>query len=95
MIDRSFYASHAQCQEKLAQVRKRRALNRAALRDITLLVKNVRNAPVGSTEELQKQFNLAASKIDKAGAKRTMHANKASRLKSQLSKILNKKTAAK
>ncbi len=81
--------------KNLRKSEKRRALNRAALRDITLLVKNVRNATEGSTEELQKQYNLAASKIDKAGAKRTMHANKASRLKSQLSKILNKKTAAK
>ena len=81
--------------KNLRKSEKRRALNRAALRDITLLVKNVRNAPEGSTEELQKQYNLAASKIDKAGAKRTMHANKASRLKSHLSKILNKKTAAK
>ncbi|MCY2941991.1 MAG: 30S ribosomal protein S20 [Planctomycetota bacterium] len=81
--------------KNLRKSEKRRALNRAALRDITLLVKNVRNATEGSAEELQKQFNLASSKIDKAGAKRTMHANKASRLKSQLSKILNKKAAAK
>jgi small subunit ribosomal protein S20 len=81
--------------KNLRKSEKRRALNRAALRDITLLVKNVRNASEGSAEELQKQFNLASSKIDKAGAKRTMHAYKASRLKSQLSKILNKKTAAK
>jgi len=81
--------------KNLRKSEKRRALNRAALRDITLLVKNVRNASEGSAEELQKQFNLASSKIDKAGAKRTMHANKASRLKSQLSKILNKKAAAK
>jgi small subunit ribosomal protein S20 len=81
--------------KNLRKSEKRRALNRAALRDITLLVKNVRNASEGSAEELQKQFNLASSKIDKAGAKRTMHANKASRLKSQLSKSLNKKTAAK
>lgn len=81
--------------KNLRKSEKRRALNRAALRDITLLVKNVRNATEGYSEELQKQFNLASSKIDKAGAKRTMHANKASRLKSQLSKILNKKTAAK
>ena len=81
--------------KNLRKSEKRRAHNRAALRDITLLVKNVRNASEGSAEELQKQFNLASSKIDKAGAKRTMHANKASRLKSQLSKILNKKTAAK
>ena len=42
--------------KNLRKSEKRRALNRAALRDITLLVKNVRNAPVGSTEELQKQF---------------------------------------
>ncbi len=81
--------------KNLRKSEKMRALNRAALRDITLLVKNVRNASEGSAEELNKQYNLAASKIDKAGAKRTMHANKASRLKSQLSKILNKKTAAK
>jgi len=81
--------------KNLRKSEKRRALNRAALRDITLLVKNVRNASEGSAEELQKQFNLASSKIDKAGAKRTMHANKASRLKSQLSKILNKNTASK
>jgi len=81
--------------KNLRKSEKRRALNRAALRDITLLVKNVRNATDTSAEDLQKQYNLAASKIDKAGAKRTMHANKASRLKSQLSKVLNKKTAAK
>ena len=81
--------------KNLRKSEKRRAQNRAALRDITLLVKTVKNSDKTSAEELQKQYNAVASKIDKAGAKRTMHANKAARLKSQLSKILNKKIAGK
>ncbi len=74
---------------------KRRALNRATLRDITLQVKSVNTAGETNLEDLKKQYNLAAKKLDKAGAKRIIHPNKAARLKSQLSKVLNKKTAAK
>lgn len=81
--------------KNLRKSTKRRALNRATLRDITLQVKSVNTASEISLEDLKKAYNLAAKKLDKAGAKGVIHPNKAARLKSQLSKVINKKMAAK
>ncbi|MEY4190597.1 MAG: hypothetical protein RIR17_1333 [Planctomycetota bacterium] len=74
---------------------KRRLQNRAKLREIKLQVKNLQSLENASKEELQKEYNLAAKKLDKAGAKNVIHPNKAARIKRQLAKLLNKPAAKK
>lgn len=76
--------------KNLRKSEKRRLQNRTTLRDIKLQVKKVLSMEGSSKEELQKEYNLAASKLDKAGAKNVIHPNKAARAKRQLSKLLSK-----
>ena len=45
-------------------------------------------------EESRTQFKIACKKLDKAAAKRVIHANQAARKKSQLARALNAKEAA-
>ena len=73
---------------------KRRMNNRAAKKTIKLQVKNLLAvAEKGTAEDLRKEYNLAARKLDKAAARRVIHPNTAARKKSQLAKLLHKKTA--
>ena len=76
---------------------KRRLLNRAAKSAIrTQLKKFAAVAEDGKVEDLRKEYNLAARKLDKAAAKRVVHPNMAARKKSQLARLLKEKeTAAK
>jgi small subunit ribosomal protein S20 len=74
---------------------KRRMTNRAAKKAIKLQIKSlVAVAEKGSPEDLRKEYNLAARKLDKAAARRIIHPNTAARKKSQLAKLLHKKTAS-
>jgi small subunit ribosomal protein S20 len=74
---------------------KRRLRNRATKKALKTQVKEVLAAAnTGSVEELRKQYNLAAKKLDKAAAKRVIHPNLAARKKSQLAKLANTKAAA-
>lgn len=82
------------------QSQKRRLQNRSQMSSLKTLVKKFRTsltdkadpaapaptAPVTSLGEVSKR-------LDQAGAKRLIHPNKASRLKSRLAKAVNKKTA--
>ena len=73
---------------------KRRMTNRAAKKAIKLQIKNLLAvAEKGTAEDLRKEYNLAARKLDKAAARRVIHPNMAARKKSQLAKLLHKKTA--
>jgi small subunit ribosomal protein S20 len=75
---------------------KRRLHNRAIKKAIKTQIKRFEEASGGPAEELRKQFNLAAKKLDKAAAKRVIHPNLAARKKSQLARALHEKeTAAK
>lgn len=74
---------------------KRRLQNRAQLRDIKMQVKHLQSLEDASKDDLQKEYNLAAKKLDKAGAKNVIHPNKAARIKRQLAKLLNKPEAKK
>ena len=76
---------------------KRRLLNRAEKSAIrTQLKKFAAVAEDGKVEDLRKEYNLAARKLDKAAAKRVVHPNMAARKKSQLARLLKEKeTAAK
>ena len=77
------------------QSQKRRLQNRSQMSSLKTLVKKFRTslndkadpAPATSLGEVSKR-------LDQAGAKRLIHPNKASRLKSRLAKAVNKKTAA-
>jgi small subunit ribosomal protein S20 len=76
----------------LRQSEKRRELNRAAKKAIRTQIKQVVEvAKSGTVEQLQKEYNLAAKKLDKAAAKRVVHPNMAARKKSQLGKLLRDK----
>jgi small subunit ribosomal protein S20 len=79
--------------KNLRKSEKRRLLNRAAVRALKTHVKRV-TAGEGSMEQLQKEYNLAAKKLDKAAARRIIHPNLAARKKSQLARLLLKKKAA-
>ncbi len=71
---------------------KRRLHNRAVIRTLKTQVKKFQAAVAEeSVETAQAEFNLAAKKLDKAGAKRIIHPNKAARLKSQLARKLHAK----
>lgn len=86
---------HTHSAEKsLRQNNKRRIRNRARMKAIKTDVKEFLGAvKAGSPEDAQKAYNAAASDLDRAAAKRTIHPNKAARKKSQMGKLLRKKTA--
>ena len=79
--------------KNLRKSEKRRLLNRAAVRALKTHVKRV-TAGEGSMEQLQKEYNLAAKKLDKAAAKQVVHRNLAARKKSQLARKLHEKETA-
>jgi small subunit ribosomal protein S20 len=57
-------------------------------------VRKVREAvAAGSVDEAQSSFKEATRKLDKAGANKLIHPNKAARLKSRLSKAIKKAKA--
>jgi small subunit ribosomal protein S20 len=80
--------------KNLRKTEKRRLRNRTAKRVIKTQVKRFLAALDGSIEELKKEYNLAAKKLDKAAAKRVIHPNMAARKKSQLARKLHDKTTA-
>jgi small subunit ribosomal protein S20 len=79
--------------KRLRQNEKRRQRNRAAKKAIKLQLKKVLAAAAGPAEQFQKEYNLAARKLDRAAAKRVIHPNLAARKKSQLARLLKQKPA--
>jgi small subunit ribosomal protein S20 len=78
------------------QTEKRRLYNRAVKKAIKVQIKKVVEAAAGPVDQLRKEFQIAVKKLDKAAARRVVHANLASRKKSQLAQLLHaKETAAK
>jgi len=76
------------------QSEKRRLRNRATKSTIKTHIKRFLAAVDGPIEQLRKEYNLAAKKLDKAAAKRVIHRNLASRKKSQLARVLHQKETA-
>ena len=72
---------------------KRRLGNRAVKKGVKVQIKAFIAALDGPAEELAKQYNLAAKKLDKAAARRRIHPNAAARKKSQLARMLHAKKA--
>ncbi len=75
--------------KRLKQSKERRDLNRARTSEIRTLLRKVREAcAAGEVATAEEQFQLAARKLDRAGARRLMHTNKAARTKSRLQKLI-------
>jgi small subunit ribosomal protein S20 len=80
--------------KSLRQTKKRRLRNRLVKKGLKNQIKEMLgSAKTGTLEEAQKEYNLAAKKLDQAAAKRVIHPNLAARKKAQLAKLLNKKKA--
>jgi small subunit ribosomal protein S20 len=82
--------------KNLRKTEKRRLHNKATIRTIKTHIKRFEAAVAKneSPEVLQKEYNLAAKKLDKAAARRIVHPNLAARKKSQLATALHKKKSA-
>jgi small subunit ribosomal protein S20 len=78
--------------KNLRKTEKRRLHNRAVKRTIRTHLKRFLAAVDGPIEQLRAEYNLAAKKLDKAAARRIIHANLAARKKSQMAKVLRKKS---
>ena len=77
---------------KAAVRRERNRSDRSALRTI---LKKARTAAAGTdTAAATEAIRLASKKLDQSAAKHLIHKNHAARLKSRLSRLLKKKTAA-
>lgn len=81
--------------KNLRKSEKRRLHNRAVKKDIKTQIKRFLSALDGPVDQLQKEYNLTAKKLDKAAAKRVVHPNLAARKKGQLARQLRDKTAGK
>ena len=72
--------------KRLRQNMARRAQNRSVKRELRTLCSKVREAVLaGDAAKAETQFKLASKKLDRAGARKIIHANAAARLKSRLS----------
>jgi small subunit ribosomal protein S20 len=80
--------------KNLRKSEKRRLHNRAVKRTIKTHLKRFEAALAGPLDALQKEYDLAAKKLDKAAARRIIHANLASRKKSQMARAMQKKKTA-
>lgn len=78
----------------LRQSEKRRLHNRAIIRTIRTHLKRFDAALDGPMEKLQEEYNLAATKLDKAAARGIIHRNMAARKKSQLALAITRKKNA-
>jgi small subunit ribosomal protein S20 len=75
--------------KRLRQSLERRAQNRAAKSSIKTQIRKVREAVTsGNLEAADAEFRKAAKQLDRAGNKRVIHANAASRTKSRLQHML-------
>lgn len=73
--------------KRLKQSEKRRLRNRIAKKIIKTYSKRaLKAAAEGNTEQALADFKFAVSRIDKAGARRVLHPNTASRRKSRLTR---------
>lgn len=75
--------------KRLRQSLERRAQNRATKSAVKTQIRKVRQAvDAGDIAKAQTELQLAAKKLDRAGAKRVIHPNAASRTKSRLAHLI-------
>lgn len=78
----------------LRQSEKARLRNRAARTALKTVVRKVHDAAEGAdAQAADAAFRIAAKRLDQAASKHLIHKNKASRLKSRLSRAVNKHAA--
>jgi small subunit ribosomal protein S20 len=81
--------------KSLRKSEKRRLHNRAAKKAIKTEVKKfVDMLKSGSADSLIQELKVVTKKLDKAAARRIIHRNTAARKKSQLARMLNRKSPA-
>jgi small subunit ribosomal protein S20 len=81
--------------KNLRKTEKRRLYNRAIKKGIKKQIKQFLEVAAGGTvEDLRKEYNLTAKKLDKAAARHVVHPNLAARKKSQLARQLHEKEQA-
>ena len=79
----------ASAKKRLRQNQVRRARNKAVNSGLRNQIRKVREAiQSGNAEESESEFRGAVKKLDRAVASKTIHANKAARTKSRLSKAI-------
>lgn len=80
--------------KRLRQSNKRRLANRIIIKALKTQIKHVQSvAASGTVEDLKKEYNLAAKKLDKAASRKVIHRNLVARKKSQLARLLHQKAA--
>jgi small subunit ribosomal protein S20 len=82
-------------EKRLRQNAVRRLRNRSAKAALKTQVRKVREAvAAGDLTKAEQELRVASKKLDRAGAKRVIHANKAGRTKSRLQHLIKKNKAA-
>jgi len=85
--------------KNMRKTEKRRLRNRSVKKGIKTQLKAFLAALGGPLDELKKQYDLSAKRLDQAAAKQVIHPNLAARKKSQLARAVYQKehppTAAK
>lgn len=77
--------------KRLRQNITKRSRNRTVKSSVKTQVRKVREAvAAGDIRTAETEFREAAKKLDRAGAHRVIHANKASRTKSRLQQLIKK-----
>lgn len=77
--------------KRMRQSEERRLRNRAGRSALKTQVRKVRDAVAAKQlDQAEKEFRLAAKKLDQTAAKGIVHANLAARLKSRLSAAIKK-----
>lgn len=82
--------------KRLRQDSVRRLRNRATKSAMRTQIRKVREAvQAGDLAKAEQEFQVAAQKLDRAGASRVIHPNKAARLKSRMQRAIKKAKQAK
>lgn len=75
--------------KQLRKSQERRAFNRATKSSIKTQIRKIRAAvAAGDLAKAETEFRLTAKKLDRAGVKRVIHPNAASRTKSRLRHLM-------
>jgi small subunit ribosomal protein S20 len=79
----------ASAKKRMRQDAVRRARNRSTKSSLRTQLRKVREAVTASdVEKSQAEFRVLAKKLDQAAARKVIHANRAARTKSRLSKAI-------
>jgi len=80
----------------MRKAERRRVRNKSQRSALKTMVKKVRTAAAGTDATASKDaLGVVIKKLDQSAAKHLIHKNKAARLKSRLTKLVNKKAATK